>query len=89
MVRSWLAALPRLLAVGLLAWVDDNPLRVSALVAALASGGVLVRVLREAARAAGTTVGELPPSLALHAVLGHPAYLIALAVGVGAFVAWR
>ncbi len=89
MVRSWLAALPRRAVLGVLAWVSDNPLRVSALVMALVAAGVLGRVLQEAALAAGTTVGELSPLFAASVALGYPAYVVALVVGTGAFVAWR
>lgn len=89
MVRSWLTALPRMAVVGVLAWVSDNPLRVSALVMALAAAGVLARVLQQAALAAGTTLRELPLLLALDVALGYPAYVVALVVGTGAFVAWR
>ncbi|WP_254536153.1 hypothetical protein [Halomarina litorea] len=86
---SWLTTLPRLAVVGVLVWVSDNPLRVSALVMALVAGGVLARVLRAAAHATGTTLRDLPASLAVEVALGYPAYVVALVVGVGAFVAWR
>ena len=66
-----------------------SPLVVVALVMALVAAGVLGRVLQEAALAAGTTVGELPPLFAASVALGYPAYVVALVVGTGAFVAWR
>ena len=89
MVRSRLTTFPRRAIVGLLAWVSDNPLRLSALVMALVAGGVLVDLLRETAQTVGTTLTALPPSVALVVLLGRPAYVVALVAGAGAFVAWR
>ena len=99
---SSLAALPRRAAVGLLAWVSDNPLRVSGAVMALAAAARLVELVGAGLEAAGAggDQGAAGPALALASdptaaavavavATGHPAYVVAVVVGAGAFLAWR
>lgn len=104
MVFSSLAALPRRVAVGLLAWVSDNPLRVSGAVMALAATARLVERVDAGLRAAGIGPGGAPSTAGTALTLasdptavavvvaiatGHPAYVVAAVVGAGAFLAWR
>jgi len=103
MVRSWLSALPRRAATELLAWVSDNPLRVSGVVMAAVAAARLVGLLAAAFEAAEVGVGpggdpetvlalaSDPTAAAVAAAVatGHPAYVLAVVVGVGGFVAWR
>lgn len=101
---SSLAALPRRAAVGLLAWVSDNPLRVSGAVMALAAAARLVELVGAGLGAAGVGAGgdssatgtavalasdPTAAAVAVAVATGHPAYVVAAVVGAGAFLAWR
>lgn len=81
-------ALPGRVVGRALAWVSDRPLVVSGAVMAAAAMTVLavrVRTLSEP----GTTLRTLPLAIVGEVLLAHPAYAVAVVVGVGAVVFWR
>lgn len=102
MALSRLAALPRRATVGLLAWVSDNPLRVSGAAMAVAAAARLADLLAAALGAAGIgaagggsglmlALASDPAAVAVAAAVatGRPAYVLAVVVGVAVFVGWR
>ena len=81
-------ALPGRFVGGVLAWMSDRPLVVSGAVMAVAATTVLAMRLRTLSEP-GTTLQTVPPALVAQVLLAHPAYAVAVLVGVGAVVFWR
>ncbi|MFC6731266.1 MULTISPECIES: hypothetical protein [unclassified Haladaptatus] len=70
----------------LVGFVSDYPLKTTGAVAALVAGAVAYRSLTAVATAGGTSTMGLTPTHLLEFASTHPAYVLALVVGLG-FVA--
>jgi hypothetical protein len=88
-VLSRMVSVPRRASIGVLDWINDNPLPTAGVTMAAIAGGYLIVLIQRAASKAGTSVGHLDPGIVLAIVRSRPAYVLAIVVGISVLTLWR